>query len=154
MALRDDVGTETMVPLRIVAPTHLTTQALQLLEHLEYVTSMAVLRGAGRKPEGDVILCNIAGEQTSHVIADLRDLGIDRHGSIVIGPPETELSRLVSETRDTNSSSDAVVWEEVEERTSESSELSASLLLFMTIAILIGMVGTFTSIPPSLSLGQ
>jgi uncharacterized hydrophobic protein (TIGR00271 family) len=35
------------------------------------------------------------------------------------------------------------VWEEVEERTSESSELSASVLLFMTIAIVIGMVGIY-----------
>jgi uncharacterized hydrophobic protein (TIGR00271 family) len=132
-----------MIHLRIVAPAHLAAQALELLGHLEYVTSMAVFRGVGRKPEGDLILCNVAVEETSHVIADLRDLGIDRYGSILIGPPETEISALVPETRDTNSASDAVVWEEIEERTSESAELSGSVLLFMTIAILIAMVGIY-----------
>jgi hypothetical protein len=42
--------------------------------------------------------------------------------------------------------SDAIIWEEVEERTSESAELSGTYLLFMTIAVLIAMAGTFATL--------
>ena len=40
--------------------------------------------------------------------------------------------------------SDAVIWEEVESRTSESTELSVSFLAFMVIAMLIAAVGIIT----------
>ncbi len=40
--------------------------------------------------------------------------------------------------------SDAVIWEEVETRTSENVELSASFLAFMALAMLIAMVGILT----------
>ena len=40
--------------------------------------------------------------------------------------------------------SDAVVWEEVESKTSENVELSGSFLAFMALAMLIAMVGILT----------
>ena len=43
--------------------------------------------------------------------------------------------------------SDAVVWEEVEARTSENTELSVSYLLFMVLACLIACVGIFLDSP-------
>ena len=43
--------------------------------------------------------------------------------------------------------SDAVVWEEVEARTSESIELSGNFLAFMVLACLIASVGIFTGSP-------
>ena len=43
--------------------------------------------------------------------------------------------------------SDAVVWEEVEARTSETTELGGNFLAFMVLACLIGSVGIFTGSP-------
>ena len=43
--------------------------------------------------------------------------------------------------------SDAVVWEEVEARTSETTELGGNFLVFMVLACLIASVGIFTGSP-------
>ena len=43
--------------------------------------------------------------------------------------------------------SDAVVWEEVEARTSETTELGGNFLAFMVLACLIASVGIFTGSP-------
>ena len=43
--------------------------------------------------------------------------------------------------------SDAVVWEEVEARTSESTELGGNFLIFMVLACLIASVGIFLGSP-------
>lgn len=132
-----------MIHLQIVAPRSLTARMLELLGDLEAVTNVVVLHEAGLKPQGDVTLCDVTSEEASNVISDLRNLGIDREGSIAIGPPQTELSKAFPEARETGSTAAAVVWEEVQERTSESAELSVSFLLFMIIAILIAAVGIY-----------
>lgn len=134
-----------MIHLRIVAPPELTVRALELLGSSRSVTNIIVLRGAALKPQGDVILFDVATEEASVAISDLRELGIDCHGSIAIGPPETDLSRFAAraEKAADGYSSDAVVWEEVEEQTWQSAELSVSFLLFMIIAVLIAAVGIY-----------
>jgi len=134
-----------MIELRIVTPATLTSQVLELLGELESVTNIIVLRGVEFKPQGDVILCDVADEETSNVISDLCDLGVDRNGSIKIGPPETELSQLAPAAEEAayGSPSDAVVWEQVQDRTSESAELSGSFIIFMVIAILIAAIGIY-----------
>ncbi len=134
-----------MIELRIVTPRVLSAQALELLGDLQPVTNIIVLRGAGLRPQGDVILCDVAEEEASNIIYDLRNLGIDRKGSISIGPPQTELSRLAPDAEQAapGSASDAVVWEQVQDQTSESAELSGSFLMFMIIAILIAAVGIY-----------
>lgn len=79
------------------------------------------------------------------MIADLRDLEVDRDGSISLETIDTQLSayseRAVRAAR--GAPSDAVVWEEVEERTSESATLSFSFLAFMVLAGLIAAVGIY-----------
>lgn len=134
-----------MIHLRIVVPAGLTARALELLDDSPSVTNIVVVRGVGLKPQGDMILCDVADEEASDVVADLRELGIARDGSITIGPAETELSRFAAgaEQAAGGHASDAVVWEEVEERTFESAELSVSFLLFMMIAVLIAAVGIY-----------
>ncbi|HKH19687.1 MAG TPA: DUF389 domain-containing protein [Gammaproteobacteria bacterium] len=138
-------ATQIMIHLQILAPAKLTPRTLELLGDSKFVTSVAFLHGAGQKPKGDVILCNVAGEEASNIIADLRDLGIERDGSITIGPEATELSGQIPEAEDDSHTFDAVVWEEVEERTSESAELSGSFVLFMIIAVIIAAVGIYLS---------
>jgi uncharacterized hydrophobic protein (TIGR00271 family) len=134
-----------MLHLRIVSPQGSTDQVLEILDDTASVCNIIVLTGSARRPSGDVILCDVPREDASVVLADLRDLGIHHAGSVAVEAIETELSdemeRAIQAAQ--GSSADAVVWEEVTTRTSESAELSVSFALFMVLAALIAAVGIF-----------
>jgi uncharacterized hydrophobic protein (TIGR00271 family) len=138
-----------VVHLRIVAPSHSAEHACDLLRATPSVINLVYLERAAQKPEGDVILCDVAREDASVVIGDLRELGIDREGSIAIEQIDSEISEAAvrAEKAAVGAPSDAVVWEEVESRTSENTELSASFLLFMMLACLIATVGILLDSP-------
>ncbi len=114
-----------------------------LLQRTPAACNVVRLEGAAHKPEGDAILVDVAREDASVVIGDLRDLGIPERGSIAIEEIETAISdsaqRAVEHAE--GMPSDAVVWEEVEARTSENTELSGAFLLFMAIAMQIAAIG-------------
>ena len=132
-----------MVHLRIVAPSDQSQRAMDLLLESSSVCNVILLEGAARRPAGDVILCDVAREDASVVLADLKELGIHKTGSIALEVVDTEISEFAdaAERHARGAQSDAVVWEEVEERTSEGVELSAVFLAFMVLAGLIASVG-------------
>jgi uncharacterized hydrophobic protein (TIGR00271 family) len=131
-----------MVHLRIVSPPDLTEQVVDVLTR-DSVINVIRLDGAARRPDGDVILCDVAREDASVVIADLKALHLHERGSIVLEPIDTAISKAADEAERSAPGlpSDAVVWEEVEQRTSENVELSGVFLLFMVLAALIAAVG-------------
>jgi uncharacterized hydrophobic protein (TIGR00271 family) len=135
-----------MVHLRIVVPSYQAEHTLDLLKNTPSVCNLIYLERAAQRPEGDVILCDVAREDASVIVGDLRELDIDREGSIAM----EEIDSLVSAQADAaeraapGAPSDAVVWEEVESRTSENVELSASFIGFMVLAMLIAAVGILT----------
>src|SRR3954454_18092350 len=134
-----------MVHLRIVVPVDRTDRALEMLCSTSSVCNVIVLEKAARRPHGDVILCDVAREDASVVIDDLKQLGIHRDGSIALETIDSQLSEFAkaAEKHAPGAPADAVVWEEVEERTNENVELSAVFLLFMILAALIAAVGIF-----------
>ena len=134
-----------MVHLRIVAPSHQAEKALELLRRTHSVINLVHLPGAAVRPEGDVILCDVAREEASVVVGDLRELEIDVEGSIAMEDIDSQISAAATEAEKAAAGmpSDAVVWEEVETRTSENVELSASFLAFMTLAMLITATGIY-----------
>lgn len=135
-----------MVHLRIVVPSHQSGHAMDLLEHTPSVCNLIFFERAARRPEGDVILCDVTREDASVVVSDLRELEIDKEGSIAMEDIDSMIAAVATEAQKAASGlpSDAVVWEEVEARTSENIELSASFLAFMTLAMLIAAVGILT----------
>jgi uncharacterized hydrophobic protein (TIGR00271 family) len=138
-----------MVHLRIVVPEDRSEKVLGLLEAAPSACNLVFLAGAARQPPGDVVLCDVAREDASVVIEDLKELGIPRDGSIALEQIDSQLSLAAdrAERAARGAPSDAVVWEEVETRTSESIELSATFLAFMALACLIASVGIFTGSP-------
>jgi uncharacterized hydrophobic protein (TIGR00271 family) len=138
-----------MLHLRIVAPADRAEMALELLDRSPSVTNIIHLPGAARRPKGDVILCDVAREDTSVILSDLRELDIPTEGSIAIEIVDTAISEgaKVAEKAAVGAPSDAVVWEEVESRTSENAELSVTFLIFMTAATLIASVGIYLDTP-------
>jgi uncharacterized hydrophobic protein (TIGR00271 family) len=133
-----------MVHLRIVSPPEVTEQVVDVLTR-DSVINVIRLDGAARRPDGDVILCDVAREDASVVIADLKALHLHERGSIVLLPIDTAISKAAEEAerRAPGLPSDAVVWEEVEQRTSENVELSGVFVLFMVLAALIAAVGIY-----------
>jgi uncharacterized hydrophobic protein (TIGR00271 family) len=138
-----------VIHLRIVAPGELAHRALEVLEASPAVLNIVHLHGVARKPEGDVILCDVAREDASVVLGDLKELEIPRVGSIAVEHIETWLSDAAdaAEKAAPGLPSDAVVWEEVEQRTSENTELSIGFVVFMVLAMQIGAVGILTDQP-------
>jgi uncharacterized hydrophobic protein (TIGR00271 family) len=132
-----------MIHLRIVAPEEVSHQALEVLTAAPSVLNIVHLHGAATKPDGDVILCDVAREDASVIIGDLKELGIPKTGSIAVEHIDTSISdaAVAAEKAAPGQPSDAVVWEEVEGRTSEDTELSFSFVLFMVAAMQIAAVG-------------
>jgi uncharacterized hydrophobic protein (TIGR00271 family) len=138
-----------VIHLRIVAPEDVAHRAIEVLEASPAVLNIVHLHGVARKPEGDVILCDVAREEASVILSDLKELEIPRVGSIAVEHIETALSDAAdaAEKAAPGLPSDAVVWEEVEQRTSENTELSIGFVLFMILAMQIGAVGILLDQP-------
>jgi uncharacterized hydrophobic protein (TIGR00271 family) len=138
-----------MIHLRIVAPEEAAHKALELLCASPAVINVVHLHAASRKPKGDVILCDVAREDASVILSDLKELDIPRLGSIAIEHIDTAISdaAVAAEKAAPGLPSDAVVWEEVEARTSEQTELSFSFVLFMIAAMQIAAVGLILDQP-------
>jgi uncharacterized hydrophobic protein (TIGR00271 family) len=132
-----------MIHLRIVAPEEPAHKVLDLLCGSPAVINVVYLHAASKKPKGDVILCDVAREDASVIISDLKELDIPKVGSIAVEHIETAISEAAkaAEKAAPGLPSDAVVWEEVEARTSEQTELSFSFVLFMIAAMQIAAVG-------------
>jgi uncharacterized hydrophobic protein (TIGR00271 family) len=138
-----------MVHLRIVVPPHNAEHALDLLRGTDSVVNLIYLERAAQKPEGDVILCDVAREDASVVISDLREFDIHHEGSIAIEEIDSHISDVatMAEEAAEGSPSDAVVWEQVEARTSENIELSANFIAFFCLACMIAAVGVILDSP-------
>ncbi len=138
-----------MVHLRIVVPGSKSERVVGLLEASPSVSSLARIEGASLKPRGDLVLCDVAREDASVVIADLRELDIPAEGSISVEEIDSQLSSAAerAERAAAGSPGDSVVWEEVEARTSENIELNANFLAFMVLACLIASVGILLGQP-------
>jgi uncharacterized hydrophobic protein (TIGR00271 family) len=131
-----------MVHLRIVVPPDRADRVYELLCETRSAIDVIRVRDASRRPSGDLIMCDVAREDASVIISDLRELGIHRDGSISISPTDT-ISDLADAAVEhaPGSPADAVIWEELDQRTSESVELSAVFLLYMVLAALIAGIG-------------
>jgi uncharacterized hydrophobic protein (TIGR00271 family) len=136
-----------MIHLRIVVPSYQAEHTLDLLKETPSVCNLIYLERAAQKPEGDVILCDVAREDASLIISDLREFDVHREGSIAIEEIDSAISEAADQAVIAASAGDAVVWEEVEARTSEEVDLSANFLAFMVLAMLIASVGVILDSP-------
>ena len=134
-----------MVHLRIVAPERRAEQAMELLCATDSVLNVIRLDERARRPDGVVIMCDVAREDASVVIADLKRLEIHREGSITLEQIDTAISDYAqqAERHAKGAPADAVVWEEVEAKTDEQVELSGVFLAFMVLAGLIATIGIY-----------
>jgi uncharacterized hydrophobic protein (TIGR00271 family) len=131
-----------VLQLRVATTSALSRAVIEALEDDPAVSSLAVLRGASIRPQGDVVFADVAREGANQVVDRLRALGVHHDGTIHLQPVETWLSRrgFDAERRTPGSSADAVVWADVTQRAYEDSELNWTYLTFMTLATLIASI--------------
>jgi uncharacterized hydrophobic protein (TIGR00271 family) len=128
--------------LRIVAPHEQAKAVHALLCAAPSAIDVIHVPGVSQRPAGDLVMCDVAREDASVIVADLKELQIDKVGSISMSPVDTisELA-VAAERHAPGAPADAVVWEELEQRTSESVEISGVFLLYMALAAIIACVG-------------
>ena len=139
-----------MIHLRVVAPPELAAQAADRLVRSDAVSSVVHLRGAATKPVGDLILCDVAREQASVLVSELTDLGVGREGSITVEEAPTVISDAAERAEvaaPDMAFGDEVVWEDVEARTSEETELSINFVEFMLVAGMLAAIGILLDSP-------
>jgi uncharacterized hydrophobic protein (TIGR00271 family) len=135
-----------MVHLRLVVPTDTSAHVLDVLARSPAVVDVVHLPGSAIKPPGDLVLCDVAREEVSVVVDELRRIGLEEEGSIALDDIGSVISAAATRAAAAaaGAPSDAVIWEEVEARTSASAELSLSFLAFMVLATLIAAIGILT----------
>ena len=138
-----------MLHLRLRIPGDLTDEVVELLSTDETVTNVAVVPGGFTKPEGCLVLADVARENATGVIKSLRDLEVQRRGSISIQEIDTILSDDAArvEKAAPGAPDDGVVWVSVEQHLRDDSRLSFAFIAFMTLAALIAGAGRITDQP-------
>jgi uncharacterized hydrophobic protein (TIGR00271 family) len=131
-----------MLRFTVTAPSELTGDVTDLLSGSPAVSTLSVMRGVARQPDGDVVIANVAREGANSLIDELRRIGIHQEGTIEVAPVPTWLSRkgFAADAVTPGSSADAVVWPQVVQRSYEDSELNWMFVSFMCLATMIASI--------------
>ena len=132
-----------VLKLRVICPAEATQTALDVLHRHPAATHLVVHRGVAVEPVGDVVYADLAREAASEVMAELQAIPGGTGWAYTLENLDTTLSPYADEAERIapGLGVDAVVWEEVESRTSEESELSGSFVALLVLATLIAAVG-------------
>lgn len=135
-----------MIHLRLVTPPERAGAVLDFLNQTPSVIDLIHLRGAAHKPDGDVILCDVAREDASRVLTELRAMELHHDGTIAIEYVDTSISDAArgAQAVAPGAVGDAVVWETVRAKTFEDAEFSFTFLAFMVLATAIAAMGILT----------
>ena len=135
--------------IRVISPPDRTAAVLESFDANPGVSNVIVHKGAARQPRGDLIIGDVARESASDLVDSLKALGIDEHGMIALDEVALELSANATraERLVPGDGADAVVWQQIEQRTGEETRLSASYLVFMVVAMLIASFGVLLDQP-------
>jgi uncharacterized hydrophobic protein (TIGR00271 family) len=135
--------------LRLIAPTELREQVIDLLTENPGVTHLVFHREAAMDPRGDEITADIARESANDVVDGLKALGVKERGAITLDVVDTVLSTRAYRAEDEaeGDPADAVVWDELAARTREESTLNVTYLTFLCLACLIAAVGVVNDSP-------
>lgn len=138
-----------MLHLRVLAPTDLSAATVEVLSHSPAVAHLCVSPGIVRQPVGDMISCDVAREAATAVLQELRDLGLERDGAILAENVDLTLSDSADRAREAapGEQSDALIWQDLEQAAGEETRLSATYLVFMTVATMLASIGVLLDQP-------
>ena len=138
-----------MLHLRLRVPSELEETVLALLVDDVTVTNVAVVPGGFRKPEGTLVMADVARENANAVVRGLHELDLHHSGSITLASVDTVLSDEATRVEGAAPGlpEDAVVWDVIENRMRVDSRLSWAFVSFLTLATLIAGAGRLLDQP-------
>ncbi|MGH3261543.1 MAG: DUF389 domain-containing protein [Trebonia sp.] len=141
-----------LLHVRVVSPASLRREVEAILTGQPGATNVVMLPGVARAPEGDLFLADLARECVQQVVSELRELGVERDGSISWGAVDTAIGEGMrrAELDAPGDSADAVIWDEIVESTGEESTLNWTFMAFMVLACILAAIGVATNSPITL----
>lgn len=138
-----------MLHLRLIVPADLIDVVIEQLAATPGVVHLVRGAGSATRPDGEVVSCDVARESANEVIERLQDHGVHRRGAIVVEAVEMVASdaAAVAEASSPGEGGDALVWEQLEARARDEATLTASFLVFMSIAATIAAIGILLDSP-------
>ncbi|HEV7624531.1 MAG TPA: DUF389 domain-containing protein [Amnibacterium sp.] len=135
-----------MLHLAVVAPRDRSAGVVDALREEPGVTNLLTFEGAALKPPGDLIEADVAREAADAVLDRLHALCIEHGGTVTISGVDAAFGDPVeaAERDAPGEGVDAVVWQEISQRTAADATLSATFLVFLMAATLISSVGLLT----------
>jgi uncharacterized hydrophobic protein (TIGR00271 family) len=132
-----------MLHLRVVCPDQ---KVDAVLDALRAQTGVVAVRRAGQTSHGTEISADLPRESGGEVLASLRRLGVLDVGMATLEPLDTAIGTLVdkAEKAAPGEGADALIWDELVERTGEDSTLTGTFLAFMILATLLAAIGVVT----------
>ncbi|MDX6326798.1 MAG: hypothetical protein QOK15_3152, partial [Nocardioidaceae bacterium] len=138
-----------MMHIQLRVPDERVDAVLRMLRDEDSVTNIAVVNDAFVKPQGSLVVCDVAREGANAVISRLRELRVHHDGSIMLTEPETLLSDAADEAEQTapGRPDDGLVWDAVENQVRRDSAMSFAYLGFLTLAVLLAGAGRLLDQP-------
>jgi uncharacterized hydrophobic protein (TIGR00271 family) len=129
--------------LRLIVPTELSDAVIDELLATPGVVHVVAGAGSATRPEGELVLCDVAREAADAVVERLQDHGVHRRGAIMIDTVEVAVSDAAAAAEEAapGHGGDSLVWEHLEARTRDEAALNVSFLVFMSIAATIAAIG-------------
>jgi uncharacterized hydrophobic protein (TIGR00271 family) len=136
-----------MLHVRVVSPAEVTERLVARLTADSGVSNLVVLRSAVTQPDGDSVQFDLAQASGNRVLRQLRDLGLDRRGSVLIETVDAAIADgAAQQAVDVSYHHErAPVWELVEAKIRADAEYSPSFFGLLVFAGLIGACGILTN---------
>lgn len=135
-----------MLHLRLIVPPDRTHRVTHDLLRDPGVTNVSVVAGAGLRPAGDLVTCEVTQEGASEVFERVRRHGLYEDGAVSVSDVVAAPSRNARETDASipGAPDDAIVWDQVVDRAYSSVRPSISYFLYLTVAVLLAAIAVVT----------
>lgn len=133
-----------MIHLRLVVPFATTEAVVSYLRNDPRVAHVVLLAGSGVQPAGDVVLCDVAREAATDVLARLRSLGAA--DAVAMEQVDATSSPFAdrAERMAPGAPDDAIVWDMVLHRAKADARSSWSYYAFLVLATTIAAIAVIT----------
>jgi uncharacterized hydrophobic protein (TIGR00271 family) len=136
-----------VIHLRVVAAGGVPDEVVDLLCADDRTANVVLMRGASVQPPGDLLLCDVAREATSDVIAAIRARGLDEQRASIALEDVDSISSAAADRAEKaapGSPDDGIVWDMVVDRAGADARASWSFFAFLALATTIAAVAVIT----------
>ena len=131
--------------VRLISPSETTPAVVELFEGDPTAANLVLMRGTAQDGRADLLMFDLARESANSLLECLRDLGLEKSGSIAFDEQDTLLSQAADDAEKAapGRPSDGVIWDAIEAKAHEDARLSWSFVTFLLLAVLLAGTGRY-----------